>query len=118
MNDWDKTLVVDLDQTLCELRKPGQDYLEVLPLPGAIEALQAFKVKGWSIIVHTARGMGSLQGNIARIESEVLPTIKKWLDKWGMPYDGVVVGKPLGIYVDDKAISFQNNWPEIVKTLL
>ena len=52
--------------------------------------------------------MRSFNGNIGKINVETLPNIINWLNKHGIPYDEIYVGKPWcgfeGFYVDDKSI--------------
>jgi phosphoserine phosphatase len=48
----------DLDNTLCV----GKPYEFAKPLPGAADLLRSLKNKGHTIIIYTARGMGSCTG--------------------------------------------------------
>jgi len=56
----------------------------------------------------TSRNMRTYEGNIGKINKHTLPTILEWLEKYNVPFDEVVVGKPWcgheGFYVDDKSI--------------
>ena len=115
----DLDLCIDLDNTLCELKDEEQSYADVLPKEGAVVALQELKTAGWKIIIHTARGMGSCKRNVGEMNVQVLPGIIAWLEKWEIPFDEIVLGKPNArYYIDDKALTFNNNWPEITKKLL
>lgn len=112
-----KTLCIDLDGTLCEIRSGNQLYSDVAPLPGAIQAVNSLKKDGWKIIIHTARQMHTYHGNIGQINKHTVPVIVEWLDRWGFQYDEVIVGKPLGIYIDDRAIRFENDWNNVIEQL-
>lgn len=97
-------LCFDLDGTICETKKPGQDYANVSPLPGAVEALQDWKFRGHTIIIYTARNMVTYQDNLGQIIAKQVPIIVEWLNKHGIPFDEIIVGKPhADIFVDDAA---------------
>ena len=52
--------------------------------------------------------MRTHDGNIGKINIHTLPLIIEWLDRYNVPYDEVIVGKPWcghdGFYIDDRAI--------------
>lgn len=113
-----KALAIDLDQTLCELKKPHESYLDVLPLPGAVETMQFLKAKGYELIIFTARGQVSCNGNIGLINKERLPDMITWLNKWNIPFDSIVVGKPhVMFFIDDKNIEFKS-WEGVKNRIL
>jgi len=98
------TLVMDMDGTICE-QMHGDGYFIARPIQFVIDKMRSYKLKGWDIVIHTARGMGRYDGNIARIEFEFRYKTEKWLRDHGVPYDKLIFGKPAGdIYVDDKGI--------------
>jgi len=102
----------DLDGTICSIKKEGQHYLDVEPLPGAIETLQKLKSKGHYIIIMTARNMLTYNNNVGKIIANQSPIVLEWLNKHKIPYDEIHFGKPLAdFYVDDKAIKLIN-WKE------
>ncbi len=39
-------IVIDLDGTICEIKKPDQSYADVLPLPGAVEKIRELRAAG------------------------------------------------------------------------
>ena len=91
----------DLDNTLCE-----GPYESARPLPGVKELLHRLKEEGHTIIIHTARGMNSSNGNIGKVISRLGKLTIDHLDEWDFPYDELVFGKPAAdVYVDDKAIN-------------
>ena len=88
----------DLDNTLVKTR--GSDYENSTPIPEAVAKVQAYKDRGDHIIIMTARGSGSKKDWRAFTEQQ--------LDKFGIPYDQLIVGlKPGGVdvFVDDKSIN-------------
>ena len=103
-----RVLVVDLDGTLCPIKQPGEHYADLPPEPLLLARLQAMAAEGWRIVIHTARGMRSHGGNTGEIAARVLPVILAWLDRHGVPYHEVHVGKPWpgqdGFTVDDRSI--------------
>lgn len=101
-----KNIIIDLDGTLTkDLVVPYHDK----PVrTDVVKRLQEYRTMGFHITIQTSRGMRSCDGDIGKINIEILPDILKWLNRHGIPYDSVVVGKPWcgfdGFYVDDKAI--------------
>ena len=88
----------DLDNTLVNTK--GSDYENSTPIPEAIAKIREYKDRGDHIIIMTARGSGS---NVDWREFT-----EKQLNKFGIPYDQLIVGlKPGGVdvFVDDKAIN-------------
>ena len=97
----------DLDNTLCENRKDGQEYKDVLPKEGAVEYLQHLKDSGHYIIILTARNMVTYNNNLGQIIANQAPIVLDWLKKYNFSYDELLFGKPHADYfVDDKAIRF------------
>jgi len=118
-----KTIVMDLDKTLTQGGSEG--YEEELPRLDVIDTLRNYKNLGFRIVIYTARNMRSYKGNVGLINVHTLPKIIEWLEKHGVPYDEIFVGKPWcgkdGFYVDDRAIrpsEFVNlSYSEIVKLI-
>lgn len=104
---FDKVLVLDIDGTICPVRKPDQKYEDLEPYHHMIDKIIEYKAMGFRIVFDTARNMGTYQGNVGEICAKTLPKLIKWLDDWGIPYDEIYIGKPwpAGTYiVDDKAV--------------
>jgi len=98
-------IVIDLDGTICEIRKPNQDYANVKPKMAAVRAIRTLKREGHSIIIYTARHMKTCDGNVGAVIERVGSTTLKWLRQHGVQYDEIHFGKPWGeIYVDDQAM--------------
>lgn len=110
-------ICIDLDGTICTIKKPNQTYEDVEPLVGAVEKLQSWKQQGHYIIIATARHMKTCNGNVGLVLAKQGKTLFDWLDKHKIPYDEVWFGKPLAdCYIDDKAIKF-TSWEEISRKI-
>ncbi|WP_214483029.1 HAD hydrolase family protein [Bacillus sp. SM2101] len=106
-------IVIDLDGTICELKKANQSYQDVKPKEGAIEAIHNIRNKGHEIIIYTARNMKTCDGNLGKVNANIGKLTIDWLDFYNVPYDEIIFGKPYGdIYIDDLAITFRS-WDEI-----
>ena len=111
-------IAVDLDGTICETKRPDQSYEDVLPLPGAIETLKEFKGRGYYIVIHTARNMRTYNANLGAVIRNQAKIVIDWLDRWEVPYDELLFGKPhVDYFIDDKGIKF-TTWTEVRQTLL
>lgn len=107
-------ICIDLDGTVCYTRKPKEHYSEVLPKPDAIKTIQKLKKEGHHIIISTARHMKTCNNNTGEIVAKQGKILIDWLEKYQIPYDELWFGKPLAdVYIDDKALKFDNNWKEI-----
>lgn len=102
------TLIVDVDGTLCEIKLPGQSYEDVAPNLALIERLREYRASGYRILLFTARNMRTYEGNLGEINKHTAPVLLAWLDKWSVPYDEILFGKPWpqkkGFYIDDRAV--------------
>ena len=106
-------ICLDLDGVICEIRNPDQTYADVLPLPGAIEKIRAWKDAGHYIIIQTARHSKTCQGNVGLILARQGVVTLNWLQQHGIPYDEIHFGKPWAdVYIDDNAIKF-NSWEQL-----
>lgn len=102
------TLVVDIDGTLCPVKKPDENYADLVPYPAMIEKLREYQAKGYTILLNTARNMKTHKNNLGRINLHTAPVLLAWLEKWDIPCDEILFGKPWpqkkGFYIDDRAI--------------
>lgn len=102
------TLVVDVDGTLCPVKGPQQDYSELEPYQEMIGRLAEYRKNGYRIQLYTARNMRTYQGNMGLINRHTVPVMLEWLEKWQIPYDEILFGKPWpgdkGFYIDDRAV--------------
>lgn len=94
--------VFDLDGTLCF--NPTNNYTEATPLLSRIAKVNRLHDLGHSVIIHTARGMGSSDNNVIEAYNKWYSITEQQLKTWGVKYDLLVLGKPAGdLYFDDKA---------------
>ncbi|MGM3173957.1 capsular biosynthesis protein [Dickeya lacustris] len=104
----DGTLVVDIDGTLCDIKKKDQSYAELVPYQPMLDKLREYQSKGYTILLYTARNMKTHEGNLGLINRHTAPVLLEWLDKWNVPYDEILFGKPWprkhGFYIDDRAV--------------
>lgn len=115
----DFTLVFDIDGTICPIKKKEERYEDVVPYPQMVKKLRECKEEGARIVLFTSRNMNSYQGNIGVINKNTARILLDWLDKWNIPYDEIIYGKPWpghhGFYVDDRSVrpdEFLNHTPE------
>lgn len=102
-------ICIDLDGTIAKNKVGGQDYKDVEPMPFAVEALQSLKKQGVYIIIHTARNMGTCNNNLGKVIARQAKLVTEWLDKYNIPYDELLFGKPnVDYFIDDKSIGFQD----------
>ena len=102
------TFCFDIDGTLCPIKKKEEEYIDLVPYKEMIDKLREYKEGGAKIVLFTSRNMNSYNGNIGLINANTAKVLLKWLDKWDIPYDEIIYGKPWpghhGFYVDDRTI--------------
>jgi capsule biosynthesis phosphatase len=104
---------IDLDGVICQLKKEGETYENLLPVNGAPQSLKALKDAGHYIIINTARHMKTCQGNLGLVTARISLVTLNWLEKYEIPYDEIYFGKPhADVYIDDNAYRF-TSWDEI-----
>ena len=111
-------ICIDLDGTICEHRKPGETYADVLPKPGAQEFIKALHEEGHTIIIHTARNMQTQGHNVGKVVRNVGKITLEWLDLHNIVYDEIFFGKPnADITIDDRCLRFKS-WDDVNFSLL
>lgn len=102
------TFVFDIDGTICPIKKKDEQYIDLVPYKDIVDKLKEYKVGGAKIILFTSRNMNSYNGNLGMINANTAKVMLQWLDKWDIPYDEIIYGKPWpghrGFYVDDRSI--------------
>lgn len=102
------TFCFDIDGTLCPIKKKEEEYIDLVPYKEMIDKLREYKEGGAKIVLFTSRNMNSYNGNIGLINANTAKVLLKWLDKWDIPYDEIIYGKPWpghhGFYVDDRTL--------------
>jgi hypothetical protein len=116
-----KVICVDFDATIVPW---GELDAIIEPLPGAIKAIRDFKDAGYRIVILTSRMSPTWW--IAEDWTAGNVTYLKWWNsvadvckKYDIPFDEITCEKvPAQYYIDDRAIEFKGNWPEIVERIL
>lgn len=108
MSEKQLTFVMDIDGTICPIKKKDQEYADLVPFPEIVEKMREYKEQGAKIVLYSSRNMNSYGGNLGLINVHTAPVLIKWLEKWKIPYDEIYFGKPwpghFGYYVDDRTI--------------
>ncbi len=103
-----RALVVDIDGTLCDIKRPGQSYADVKPHPDVVARLAEYRRQGFRVVLYTSRNMRTHDGNVGEITAKTVPVLVEWLARHGIEYDELHVGKPWpgvgGFYVDDRTV--------------
>lgn len=112
----DITIVMDLDGTICPIKKKDENYADLIPYENVVAKMREYKEGGAKIVIQTSRNVNTYKGNIGLINANTAKVLLSWLDKWDIPYDEIVYGKPWpghkGFYVDDRCVrpdEFLNN---------
>lgn len=101
-------ICLDIDGVICQLRKPGQTYADLAPVPGAVAKLKAFHEHGHYLILMTARHMKTCGGNVGLTVARQGKTLLDWLAAHDIPYDEIWFGKPQAdVYIDDNGYRFE-----------
>ncbi len=104
----DYSFILDVDGTLCPIKKKDERYEDLVPYADMLEKLRYYKERGAKIVLFTSRNMNSYNGNIGLINKNTARILQEWLDKWDIPYDEIIYGKPWpgkkGFYIDDRTV--------------
>ena len=99
-----KTIICDFDDTISLTNT--KDWENSTPNIKLIEKLNYLYDLGWQIIILTARGQLSCEGDFALADRKYRKQIEFWLSKNGVKYSKLSFKKYLGLYyVDDKNLS-------------
>lgn len=102
------TYVIDVDGTL-SYWNDDRDYINFKPRQEVIDKINKLYEDGHTIIINTARGMNSLNGDMDKIREEVYPVLSEWLKNNGVKYHKLIMNKPWGhFYVDDRNLSIED----------
>lgn len=103
----------DLDGVIAQLKAPGEGYLDVDPVPGAVEKMTELRSHGHYLIIHTARHMKTCEGNLGKVQAKIGKDTLEWLQMHSVPFDEIYFGKPWAqIYIDDNGFRF-SSWENI-----
>lgn len=104
----EKVIVMDIDGTLCPVKKRNEEYAELEPYAEMVNKLREYKDAGFYVILNTSRNMRTHDGVLGLINKYTAKVLLEWLDKHDIPFDEIYYGKPWqgkgGFYVDDKSI--------------
>ena len=114
-------IVIDLDGTVCPIKKKEQQYEDLEPMEGAIQKINELRTAGHYIIIQTARNMATQDGNLGKVMRNIGKVTMDWLAKHKVPYDEIYFGKPNAhLYIDDRAFRF-TTWaavtPDVIEAL-
>lgn len=103
-----KTLVIDLDGTLCE-QMDSDNYHNAEPKRDVIRVVNQLWTEGWIVVIFTARGMKTCHGDAKLARDKHYTSTVKWLEQNRVCYSRLEFGKPAGdLYVDDKGMSIDD----------
>lgn len=109
-------ICIDLDGTICNIRQEGESYADVKVKPYAAERIKALRAAGHTVIIYTARNMGTSGHNVGKALKNIGKITFEWLEKNKIEYDEIFFGKPnADIMIDDRAFRFQDNWNRITE---
>ena len=109
-----KTVVFDVDGTICEERRDGKwlpkelPYGARMPYPRMVEIINRLYDEGWEVVLYTARYMERCR-NIDTKDEENLwiyayKELANWCNLWGIKYSSIKLHKPsAAVYVDNRA---------------
>lgn len=96
--------VFDIDGTICTNTNGNYEYAE--PLMDRIKQINQLYDDGNFIFFHTARGMGRSFNRSAEAYELFYELTEEQLNKWGVKYHELFLGKPSGdVYIDDKGVN-------------
>lgn len=102
------SFIIDIDGTLCPIKQKEEEYGDLIPYEDIVKKIRFYKDNGARIILYTSRNVNSYNGNLGLINKKTAPILLGWLEKWDIPYDEIIYGKPWpghkGFYVDDRTV--------------
>ena len=98
-------IIIDLDGTICTEERTYSRSL-AKPNENAADRINKLYELGHTIIIYSARSWMEYEMTV------------DWLSKNNIKYHQLVLGKPIGdVWIDDRAISYKNNWDDIFNQL-
>jgi len=100
-----KRYCFDIDGVICHTQ--GTSYRESTPNREVIERINELFRAGHTIVLQTARGMGTLDGDIGKVHESWYDFTLQQMRSFGLLFHELFLGKAYAdVYVDDKAIGF------------
>jgi len=104
----DYSFIFDIDGTICPIKAKDEKYEDLVPYSNIVDKIRYYHDNGAKIVLFTSRNMNSYNGNIGLINKNTAKILHDWLEKWEIPYDEIIYGKPWpghkGFYVDDRTV--------------
>lgn len=103
-------IAVDLDDTLCVRPKDVEHlgvekYKHCTPLTKTIQKINKMYDEGKTILIYTARGMSTFNGNLGLVYSNLFELTTNQLNSWGVKYHQLIMGKiHYDLLIDDKCM--------------
>ena len=95
----------DIDGVIADSQ--GTDYHGARPMTATIQRINRLYDEGHTIVLHTARGMGTLDGDLERVHATWYDFTVDQMKGWGLRFHELFLGKPYAdVYVDDKGVGF------------
>ena len=95
--------IIDIDGTVCT--NTNGDYDKAEPFQERVDLINSLYDDGHRIIFQTARGMGRTNNNVLQAYKLFYTFTKQQLDRWGIKYHDLFLGKPEGdLFIDDKGV--------------
>ena len=112
----EKIAIIDFDGTLCKFAFPDVGP----PEPHVREALGTLKDAGYTIKIHSCR-TATYWGSVVERWTH-FHLVEDFLKQHKLPYDKIITDKTMDkpiadVYIDDRAIRYEGNWPEIAERL-
>ena len=107
MKEKNLRICIDLDGTICTLKKPNENYTEVKVQLGAKEFIDKLHQDGHTIIINTARNMQTQGHNVGKVMKNIGKITLDWLEENEIYYDEIFFGKPnADITIDDRVVRY------------
>lgn len=94
----------DIDGVICQTE--GTDYHAARPRRDVIERINRLYDAGHEIVLQTARGMGTLGGDLARVHEAWYAFTVEQMRGFGVRFHALYLGKThADFYIDDKGMN-------------
>jgi len=99
-----KTIVVDVDETLCIVE--NRDFVNAKPIQEVIDKVNEYYDNGYKVIISTARGQKSCK-TPEEMDKKYREVTENWLKEHNVKYHSLEIGykKNADMYIDDKAVT-------------